>query len=273
MSLLLHPQTARQLDALAAKKPHAILLQGAKGVGLATIAKHTAERLGTLTDTVMPEAKTKGGVGSIPVARIRELYDYTKGKTQNSHVVIIDDADAMSIEAQNALLKLLEEPVENIHFMLTSHSPEQLLPTIRSRAQTVSVLPIDDVSSVRYLRQIGVTDEKTKQQLLFVASGLPAELYRLHTDASNLESLANTMRQARDFTTGSLYQRLETINALKSDRREALEFIDACLMLLKKSLVNSSDEIILQRIESLLSAKEHILANGNVRLQLASAVL
>ncbi len=53
--------------------------------------------------------------------------------------VIVDDADEMNPHAANALLKLLEEPPAGVTFLLVSHQPAQLLPTIRSRCR---VLPL-----------------------------------------------------------------------------------------------------------------------------------
>lgn len=59
-----------------------------------------------------------------------------------SKIAIIDDADRMTEAASNSMLKLLEEPPPNTHIILISSMPHRLLPTIRSRCQTIAFMPI-----------------------------------------------------------------------------------------------------------------------------------
>jgi len=54
----------------------------------------------------------------------------------------MEPAEALNAYAANALLKLLEEPPGAVHFLLISHRPDRLLPTIRSRCQTVAFRPV-----------------------------------------------------------------------------------------------------------------------------------
>lgn len=74
-------------------------------------------------------------------------------------VVIVREADLMKFPAQNALLKTLEEPGENVLIVLESSHPEKLLPTVRSRLVTArfGALELDDV--VEILRRAGVQGE------------------------------------------------------------------------------------------------------------------
>ncbi|MCY7347449.1 MAG: DNA polymerase III subunit delta' [Pyrinomonadaceae bacterium] len=66
---------------------------------------------------------------------------------------IIDDADKMNDSASNALLKTLEEPPATSHIFLISARPDALLPTIRSRCQTVRFAPIQTTEIENYLLQ------------------------------------------------------------------------------------------------------------------------
>ncbi len=59
-------------------------------------------------------------------------------------VVLIDGAEDMNKSAANALLKMLEEPPPRTVFLLVSHAPGRLLPTIRSRCRTLTLRPLDD---------------------------------------------------------------------------------------------------------------------------------
>jgi DNA polymerase III subunit delta' len=81
----------------------------------------------------------------IVVAQIRDLTDHRlslrlfEGRRR---VVVIDPADAMNVQAQNALLKTLEEPPDDTTLVLVSSSPDELLPTIRSRCLRVPFGPL-----------------------------------------------------------------------------------------------------------------------------------
>src|SRR4030088_1864502 len=59
-----------------------------------------------------------------------------------ARVFIVEDADNMNDQASNALLKTLEEPPPTSHLILTTSNPTALLPTIRSRCQTIRFAPI-----------------------------------------------------------------------------------------------------------------------------------
>lgn len=70
-----------------------------------------------------------------------------------ARVLRIDDADCMKDEAQNALLKTLEEPGSATFLLLEATTPEQLLPTVRSRVQRLRVLPLPDDTIEREIRR------------------------------------------------------------------------------------------------------------------------
>jgi DNA polymerase-3 subunit delta' len=71
-------------------------------------------------------------------------------------VVILREAERMTDEAQNALLKSLEEPPSHTVFILTTHQPERLRPTVRSRCQRVSFGPLPDGVIEDYLKEAGI---------------------------------------------------------------------------------------------------------------------
>ena len=81
----------------------------------------------------------------IRVDEIRELNNFIHMSAADGgrRVVIVDDADLMNPNASNALLKMLEEPPARTYFMLISHQPSGLLPTIRSRCRTLALRTLD----------------------------------------------------------------------------------------------------------------------------------
>lgn len=85
---------------------------------------------------VKPDAEAAKPV--IKVDAIRSLLDsLSLSSSSKARVVIMDSAQLMNDQAANALLKNLEEPTENVYFILIASEIEQLLPTIRSRVQVV----------------------------------------------------------------------------------------------------------------------------------------
>jgi DNA polymerase-3 subunit delta' len=83
----------------------------------------------------------------IVVDQVRDLVDHRLSMRRfegRRRVVVIDPADAMNVQAQNALLKTLEEPPEATTLVLVSSSPDALLPTIRSRCLRVTFAPLPE---------------------------------------------------------------------------------------------------------------------------------
>lgn len=74
-------------------------------------------------------------------------------------VYLIDPADRMTTEAQNALLRLLEEPPRRVVLVLVTAQPAALLPTVLSRCQPLSFLPADVASAERALIEQGVSSD------------------------------------------------------------------------------------------------------------------
>ncbi|QDY68481.1 DNA polymerase III subunit delta' [Qingshengfaniella alkalisoli] len=160
---------------------------------LATPADHPAlSRITALSDSGLfllrrtPDEK-KGHLRTvISVDEVRRLRNFFALSLPDGgyRVVIIDSADEMNVNAANALLKLLEEPPENTVFLLISHMPSRLLPTIRSRCLNLPCAPLapDDVQTV-----LGFIDTDPPispdeiQTLTRLARGSVGAAIRLHT--------------------------------------------------------------------------------------------
>ena len=93
-----------------------------------------------------------GDTGVIKVDQVRDAIERTAYRPFEGRrrVVIVDEADAMLSEAQNALLKTLEEPPSASMFVLVTSRPDELLPTVRSRCQRLRFgrLPAADIAAV-----------------------------------------------------------------------------------------------------------------------------
>ncbi len=165
--------------------PPSLILAGPEGVGKRLLAFATAQAL-NCSSPVIPESGVSspatdrldcdacglcpsclkisravhpavhliepGDNGSIRIEQVREVIDRAGYRPFEGRwrVVIIDQADALVPQAQNALLKTLEEPPSSAVFLLVTSRPDALLPTVLSRCPRLRFRPLDadDVASV-----------------------------------------------------------------------------------------------------------------------------
>jgi len=113
---------------------HAYLFSGEEGVGKETVARAVAEELARQTGT-RSTLHVLGGDGSIKIEEIRSLRQTAALAAAGTTVWLLLDAERLTPEAGNALLKTLEEPAPGVHFFLTTAKVQSMLPTIVSRCQ------------------------------------------------------------------------------------------------------------------------------------------
>ena len=152
--------------------PPALLLSGPEGVGKRTLALDVAR--GLLCDKGPGEpcrqCRTCDRTGRsihpdlivvspetavIKIEQVRDAVREIAGLPfeARARVVVIDDAHTMTEQAMNALLKSLEEPPATSHLILVTASPQALLPTIRSRCQTLRLGPLPSGLLESHLRE------------------------------------------------------------------------------------------------------------------------
>jgi DNA polymerase III delta prime subunit len=272
---LIHPASDLTLSLLMKNLPQSLLLTGQSGVGLGTIAANIANKVGDVTLTILPEKDDKVDVdkGVISVDSIRRLYDQTRSKQSGKLVIVIDYAERMGAAAQNAFLKLLEEPGKGVYFILATHTPSKLLPTVASRTEHVEIRPITRKQSEDFLDKLGVTQPQKRAQLLFMAEGLPAELARLANNSAYFEERAAIVRDARDLLQAPVYKKLVIAQRYKDDREGALALLNTASNILRRSITDKPTSNLIHQIDGLLYAYQQIQANGNIRLCLARLVV
>lgn len=216
-----------RLQSLRERASQGLLFQGMKGIGKLELAQQYARALlcqqpatGGLACGVcpschwfeqdshpdfrilQPEAETEEAESGkkpsrqISVDQIRGLADFL-GMTAHQggrRVVIIHPAESMNTNAANALLKNLEEPPAGLLFILVTHKPQSLLPTLLSRCLAFSLATPDAASATRWLTGQGV---KNPADALATAgfSPLQARLNSAEGGTDAREKLLRALRQ------------------------------------------------------------------------------
>jgi DNA polymerase-3 subunit delta' len=251
----LQPGTWRQLVALRARLPHALLIHGPQGVGKLALAERFAQLLlceaagqgsepcGACSACrwflganhpdvryVEPEAygryvapadedeaapaKAAKPSAEIKIEQIRALADFVNVGSHRGgrRVAIVHPAEDMNASSANSLLKSLEEPPAGAFFLLVSHRPARLLPTIRSRCVAVPVPPPDPGAATAWLAAQGVSEPA---RWLAFAGGAPRRALEIAT-GDQAQAIASLLRAIE---TGDL----EAASAVPD--REALELL------------------------------------------------
>lgn len=128
-----------------------------------------------MTITRLIDAKTGQPKKNISIDQVRQLKERLAQSTFSSgrwKVAIVTDADTLSEEASNALLKVLEEPTAHTTLMLLANQPDAVPTTIRSRCQCLPCTEVPRQTLVAVLRQRGI-DHSLSQELAAVAGGCP----------------------------------------------------------------------------------------------------
>ena len=116
--------------------------------------------------------KRKAFFKNISIEDIRKLQSYCSLSIADGgkRIIIIDTADDLNKSSSNALLKLLEEPPKNTLFLLISHQPNLLLPTLKSRCQKLSFSNLDQTDLEAVLKAIGCKIEPSDEVPLSILS-------------------------------------------------------------------------------------------------------
>ncbi len=106
----------------------------------------------------------------ISVAQIRALTDLINMSSHRGgyKIILIHPVETMNVAAANALLKNLEEPPPQTLFILVTHRPHHLLPTIRSRCRQIAMPTPDFTQAIDWLDQQGIKDPKASLALAAV---------------------------------------------------------------------------------------------------------
>ncbi|HEY2004735.1 MAG TPA: AAA family ATPase [Candidatus Saccharimonadia bacterium] len=280
MPPLLHPQTRARLDAIEPAS-RSFIFHGPRNIGKATAALELARRLncqgddtglcaacrrfqaGAYPDLIMlaPEDKP-----SITIEQVRGVIHSLSMSTyveSGMRVIIADDATALTREAQNALLKLIEEPPARTMFILVTENPESLLVTIRSRCAAVYFAPVPAADIESWLVQHHGVPGPQAKDLAAASGGAPGAAINLATQPDVASSELQLAAWATDTPSLSLFKRLILAKRLIDDKADISRF---------GRLVHASLVAQLHQGQSLPAIADQLQALEQFRLQLQAKV-
>ena len=279
----------------------AYLFTGPEGVGKHVVAQAFARALeAEVFNVTVPEKKQQIPIETFrgPEGKWEEglLWKLSLKTLDNSaRVVIIDPADWLSDDAQNCILKALEEPPDRCLWILIATSPDSLLETIRSRCHSVVFAPLSDGDMKRIVDPLKL-DAATAAWVTALAGGSPGRAKRLAEDAEEMKGRAKELYD--NLAAGTLnpvIERLTRIRDTEESRRQARELIDLTIMALREELRSREmsttpnpallpealrprlaaldSEDLADRIRELLDHLKWIDMNANVGLAVENALL
>lgn len=198
--LLGHSQILKDLIRFADAKRFAsgYIFSGPSGVGKQLIALHLANYLenknpegsSTLSDMFLIAPDEKGAIG-IDAAREIKNFLWQKPLRSPCRLLLINEAEKLTEEAQNAILKITEEPPASSLLILITGDSQKLLPTLRSRLQTIrfGIVPTKEIAA--WLAEEHKCPAEKSRTLAEYSCGRPGLALSLFSDKKTLKNQKN----------------------------------------------------------------------------------
>ncbi len=244
---------------------HAYLFEGIDGVGKNTFAKEFAKYLLKINNlenspdyiSIEPQGS------SIKIAQIRNLQSDVIVKPHGDYkIYVIDNAEKMTVESQNALLKTLEEPPGYVIIILITNNKNSLLDTIKSRCDVVKFLPITSVELKRYLEYKGI-DEKKASILSTFSRGSISKAIELSESSDFMIMREDIQNNIQIMLEKNIVEILELPNKYDQYKNNIIEVLDITInyfrdIMMMKENVNKDMIINIDKITFLQNMSKKI---------------
>lgn len=243
------------------KTSHSYLFIGTEGIGKKLIAEGFAKMLLAVKDTEnSPDFSIIEPDGnSIKIEQIREFQKKVSEKPiiSNKKVYIINDSDKMTVEAQNCLLKTLEEPPEFVTIILIGSNENSFLSTIKSRCMILHFEKISDEQIQKYLQDNHQTEINSKIMLEACQGsiGKALEIKDKQELYQNTEQVVNSLERKDKI---DILNMSDFIYKSKDDKLEILNYMNVLFINLAK--INSKYADCIAIVEK---TKRRLQSNAN----------
>ena len=257
------------------KTSHSYIFWGTEGIGKNLIAREFAKKLLCL-DEHSNNCRCKSCIefdsnnnpdfsviepeeGLVKIDQIREMQRKIVEKPiiSNKKVYIINEADTMKTEAQNCLLKTLEEPPEYVTIVLICSNENNLLSTIKSRCTRMHFESIETEEIKKYLKE-NYPQENINENIIDLAQGSIAKAIKLKENQNLYENLEKILIELPKKDLIDIIQMSEEIYKSKEEINSILEYMNVLALKLSKKNIN-----YIKCIETIEETKKRLKANSN----------
>ena len=197
--------------------------------------------------------------GKIKIEQIRKIQRKIAEKPikKKKKVYIINDADKMTTEAQNCLLKTLEEPPEYITMILICSNENNLLSTIKSRCTRIYFEPIEIEKVKKYIMDNHIS-ENVNGEVLELSQGSIGKALKILEHQSLYENLEKILEHLSDRDLIDIISMSEEIYKSKEEIHSILEYMNVLALKLSKKNIT-----YINCIDKIEETKKRLKANSN----------
>ena len=257
------------------KISHSYIFWGIEGIGKKMVAKEVAKKVLCLEERT-ENCNCKSCIefdsnnnpdfqiiedddGKIKIEQIRQMQRKVAEKPiiSNSKVYIIDNADTMTKEAQNCLLKTLEEPPEYITIILICSNEDNLLSTIKSRCTRIYFEQIKEEEIKKYIK-LKFPEQQISENMIKFSQGSISKAIELNAKKEIYENIEQILLDMQNKDLIDIVKMFEIIYKSKEEIESILEYINVVLLKLSKQNIK-----YIECIKIVEETKKRLKANSN----------
>lgn len=240
---------------------HAHLIAGEDGVGKGKLANILAKFIlnGYLDREYVDIINYSSEKSSFGVDDVRDIIEevYKKPFEKDKKVIIIHEGNKLTIQAQNALLKTIEEPPKGVYIIILCENLELILDTIKSRCEIYKLKPLTKSELYEYIKikKFNYDENEIKSAIAF-SEGVPGRIDRYFNDDKLRELRNNIVILIKNLNKNDLeaiLQQEESFSNLKNDKEEVLNIFGLFIrdILINKEIENEEFIINSDKLEDI----------------------
>ena len=240
---------------------HAHLIAGEDGVGKGKLANILAKFIlnGDLDREYVDIINYSSEKSSFGVDDVRDIIEevYKKPFEKDKKVIIIHEGNKLTIQAQNALLKTIEEPQKGVYIIILCESLELILDTIKSRCEIYKLKPLTKSELYEYIKikKFNYDENEIKSAIAF-SEGVPGRIDRYFNDDKLRELRNNIVILIKNLNKNDLeaiLQQEESFSNLKNYKEEVLNIFGLFIrdILINKEIENEEFIINSDKLEDI----------------------
>ena len=234
---------------------HAQLISGEDGIGKSILAEILGKLIlnGDINSEYLDIINYKPSKASFGLDDVREIIDEVNKKPfeGDKKVIIIHQGNKLTIQAQNALLKTIEEPPTEVYIIILCESLELILDTIKSRCEIYKLTPLTKDELYKYIAIKGYDySEEEKSSAIAFSEGIPGRIDRYFSDTELQELRDKIVDLLLQLTNNEIEAILEKEEQLVSYKQNKEEVINVLSSFIRDILVNKevyNENLIINR--------------------------